>query len=171
LEEKMTLGRLNDLFKGFVSTIINAILALFYPQERIARMEFEDSFLGLPPVSKRVGIDATGQNWIDNLTRLTELTATQKVKHFLRWDVIGATMFLSSLKRAEVLFLKKNSWHLYRKPIQEIPIGNPIRSLRFRSSGNLVHQAYHISQFLQGDTRKVEDLKLIVEFGGGYGCM
>ena len=40
-----------------------------------------------------------------------------------------------------------------------------------QSSMNLIHQAYHIQQWEQATVQRINQLEIIVEFGGGYGAM
>lgn len=50
---------------------------------------------------------------------------------------------------------------------------NDFRALFFIEplTNNLIHQAYHLQQYEQTTGKRIEDLKSIVEFGGGYGAM
>lgn len=97
-------------------------------------------------------------------------------REFLQWHVIRRTMFLSnaSYVASELRHLKrlpdwKNRW---REAIDETPIGRPRPYLRHpRSSGNLIHHAYHVARFESELGMKVKDLGLVFEFGGGYGSM
>jgi hypothetical protein len=61
----------------------------------------------------------------------------------------------------------------YRNVLQEPYFGQPelMRLEDVTTSGNLIHQAYHLMQFEQQAKVKVGDLDSIVEFGGGYGAM
>ncbi len=74
----------------------------------------------------------------------------------------------------ELNFLKRSpQWkERWRRAIVEVPVGRPRRFLLYpRSSGNLIHQAYHIARFEQEMSYRVEDAKYILELGGGYGSM
>ena len=60
----------------------------------------------------------------------------------------------------------------WREAIVESEIGHPPRFPSYpQSSGNLIHHAYHLSQFEEQTGRRITDLDFIVEFGGGYGSM
>jgi len=123
----MIFTRLNDSVKGLVSTVINAVMLIFFTRERAAREAFEKSFLELPLLSSPDNADAAESDWTRKLNRLRDLATARKAKNFLRWDVIRGTMFLSSLKKPELRYLRQHNWELYGKSLREVPIGNPVR--------------------------------------------
>jgi hypothetical protein len=58
----------------------------------------------------------------------------------------------------------------WKEALRESKVGLPLKfELYPESSGNLVHHAYHLSQFEAHSGRAIEELQTIVEFGGGYG--
>ena len=61
---------------------------------------------------------------------------------------------------------------MWRNAIIEDSVGMP-EPYRFnnRSSGNLVHHAYHLQQILGNYVDAITDFDMIIEFGGGYGSM
>lgn len=97
-------------------------------------------------------------------------------REFLQWSVIRKSMFVSnpSYVAAEWRYLKglpdwKSRW---RAAIDETPIGRPRPYPRYpRSSGNLIHHAYHVARFENETGVRVDTLKQVFEFGGGYGSM
>jgi hypothetical protein len=68
---------------------------------------------------------------------------------------------------------KQVDWHqVWVKAIEEVRTGDPIPFKQYPvSSGNLIHHAYHLCQFQKSTGIKANGRDLVVEFGGGYGCM
>lgn len=83
------------------------------------------------------------QHWIDAIT--------------YEWNQLDVARFSKAEYLKGILFLKEQSF----------------RDNFFISSltNNLIHQAYHLQQWEQATGQRVENLKTIVEFGGGYGAM
>jgi hypothetical protein len=51
-------------------------------------------------------------------------------------------------------------------------VGDPIPYLWYwRSSGNLIHHAYHLAQFEEKAEVLIHEIDYVFEFGGGYGSM
>lgn len=114
--------------------------------------------------------------WINHARRLSELVMNDDPREFLRWDVIGETMFISHSEfiRKELGYLTGLSdWSSrWREAIKESQAGHPPPYLFHpRSSGNLIHHAYHLAQFEEKTGWRVEQMDYILEFGGGYGSM
>lgn len=91
-------------------------------------------------------------------------------EHFLRWSTIQATMFTGETPwiRREFESLEPKWMQAIREPFFGDP--PPMPSCRW-TSGNLVHQAYHLSMWESFTGQKICDLGNIYEFGGGYGAM
>ena len=114
--------------------------------------------------------------WMNHARRLSELVLNDDPREFLRWDVIGDTMFVSHPE-----FVKKELAYLtglpdwrgrWQEAIKESPAGHPLPYLSHpSSSGNLIHHAYHVAQFEEKMGRRAEEMDFILEFGGGYGSM
>jgi hypothetical protein len=114
--------------------------------------------------------------WIDNMNRLRQLVLDGDPREFLRWHVVQETMFATFPLwiRKELSFLKSRpDWNSrWQKAIEESPIGHPLPCPFYpNSSGNLIHQAYHLAQFEQRTGVHVSNMGHVFEFGGGYGCM
>jgi hypothetical protein len=127
-------------------------------------------------------IDITGMPpseaaWAGSMNRLKELASGgADPMQFLQWDVIRQTMFVGSphFVKIELAFLKRmKDWNTrWEKAIQEAAIGSPLLTKYYKkSSGNLIHHMYHLSQFEQKTGRAIDKFNTIVEFGGGYGSM
>lgn len=114
--------------------------------------------------------------WKQNMNNLKELVLNDNPREFLRWDVILGTMFVSNEHYilTELNHLRKKSdWNeRWQKAIQEVSVGNPIPFDKYyHSSGNLIHHAYHLSQFEERTGISVDKIDYVFEFGGGYGSM
>ncbi len=96
-------------------------------------------------------------------------------RSFLRWPLIQHTMCVtnSGVLVRELFGLRTSpNWPRFQRAIKESPIGQPIPCIYHpRSSGNLLHHAYHLMRFEEFTGTDVAQLDLIVEFGGGYGSM
>ena len=63
-------------------------------------------------------------------------------------------------------------WKLWRKLIEENKIGNPVRYFLYpKSSGNKIHQVYHLKKYKNFSKIDFKKFDNIIEFGGGYGNM
>ena len=113
--------------------------------------------------------------WSRFMDRLYELVMNNDMRAFLRWDVIKQTMFVGSpfYVKKELNYLKRSDWeHRWSKAIIESEIGHPEPCIYYpKSSGSLIHQAYHLAQFEEKFEKKIEESNFIFEFGGGYGSM
>ena len=114
--------------------------------------------------------------WCKNINKFCELVLTSDPKEFLQWDVILRTMVVGNADfvRDELNFLKSLSdWKgRWLNAIEESLVGNPTLYDDFpSSSGNLIHQAYHLAQFEKKTGMDISQASFIFEFGGGYGSM
>lgn len=91
-------------------------------------------------------------------------------ERFLQWSTIQATMFTGETPwiRREFDSLEPKWMEAIREPFFGDP--PPMPSCRW-TSGNLVHQAYHLSMWEAFTGHRICDLGNIYEFGGGYGAM
>lgn len=114
--------------------------------------------------------------WDEKRARLRELLLERDPADFLRWDVVRTTM----VKRGrapvahELRHLQRHQdWQRrWRPALQESTVGRPRPSHLYpRSSGNLIHQAYHLCRFEEATGLSLPLLPFIVEFGGGYGSL
>lgn len=94
------------------------------------------------------------------------------VSDFLNWSTIQGTMFVG-----EAPYVKQEydalvaEWPECLGAIEEGQTGSPPRlSFEPSTSGNMVHQAYHLLQ-LRRQGVDITEMKSIVEFGGGYGAL
>ena len=95
---------------------------------------------------------------------------------FLNNPIIMFTMFATSggkLIREELAFIQRvMSMQKREKILEEDYIGNP---LLYRSSlltsQTAIHHLYHLARFTQVTKTSIQNLKTIVEWGGGYGSL
>lgn len=112
--------------------------------------------------------------WLENIINFKNHILTQDPKNFLQWDIIRKTMFIGNalfiLK--EFLYLRQNNWNKWKKAITEkkVVFTEPYM-LYPKSSGNLIHYAYHLAKFEGISGKKIKDFDFIFEYGGGYGGM
>jgi len=117
-----------------------------------------------------------GDAWRTNFDLLCQKVLTCDPNDFLNWNVILRTMVVGNADfvRDELDFLKdlpdwKRRWEM---ALEESPVGNPTLYNDFpSSSGNLIHQAYHLAQFENKTGMDISNASFVLEFGGGYGCM
>lgn len=122
----------------------------------------------LPPVDG----PAPAHTWPRHRLSIRNHTANDDPASFLGWSTIVATFFVgngASFLDGEIKALSRRYLDILPEPL----FGNPetMRVNGVTTSGNVIHQAYHLAQFEQHSGVKVSDLTHIVEFGGGYGLM
>ena len=109
--------------------------------------------------------------WIKNKRILRKQVLESDPNFFLEWEVIQETMFHTP-DISELKFLQESAnWPEIKKAINESPVGNPPYLHYYPcSSGNLVHHAYSIINFLNFYKTNLRDIPGdVIEFGGGYG--
>jgi len=124
-------------------------------------------------------------DWDLNRAALRRHLETDKLEDFLRWSTVEKTMFVG-----DVGFVRKEFEELMSgydptdiitlgkyNAIAETPIGNP-KPMYGWTSGNLIHQFYHLKQWLDRSKVNVSQLSVglsnlsaICEVGAGYGAM
>lgn len=116
-----------------------------------------------------------GTSWADHMSTLRGLILNDDPRKFLRWDVIRYTMFVENSVYGfrELLHLFRGDWKgRWRQAIQESPTGHPAPFYLYpSSSGNLIHQAYHLRLFEDTTGIGIDGMGIVLEFGGGYGSM
>lgn len=112
--------------------------------------------------------------WAKNCSILESFFLNNFTPDFLRHPVVGGTMFIVNNKKwrdIQIDLLNKSFPISNLKYIlKENSLGNPIlTSFKYKTSSNSIHHLYHFAKFQQEANFKLENLKTIVEFGGGYG--
>lgn len=97
----------------------------------------------------------------------------ESVEMFLTWPEITSTMFVGNAPYTgyELDMLQHSpDWRRYEVAIREDGLGAPVMYNR-DTSGNLIHQCYHLMQWEITTGLSVSDLESIVEIGAGYGAL
>ena len=128
------------------------------------------------PEPKAVADSAAESAWMANRTTLRKCILEEDPREFLTWDVVTGSMFVGNRPfiDSELRYLMgRPDWkHVWEDILEEDTAGapKPFKAFR-RSSGNRIHQAYHLARFEQETGLSVSRFPLIVEFGGGYGSL
>lgn len=112
--------------------------------------------------------------WFNNVTELVKGINNSDPRRFLQWDVIRKTMFVPNTSYIvnELKFLIEGNWHIWKSATEEVQIGYPEPCIFYpKSSGNLIHHAYHLAQLENQLELNITDIDYVLEFGGGYGSM
>jgi len=111
--------------------------------------------------------------WDRHRLAFRDHVAENDIDDFLNWSTTQATMFVGEAPYIKMEYdTLAGEADFWEKAIQEPGIGNPPRlSYAPYTSGNYVHQAYHLKQWLDWSGRKVSELESVYEIGAGYGTM
>jgi hypothetical protein len=128
------------------------------------------------PEPKAVMDSAAESAWVDNRVRLRRCILEEDPREFLTWDVVTGSMFVGNRPfiDSELGYLMgRPDWKdLWENIVQEDHAGGPKPYKGYRrSSGNRIHQAYHLARFEEETGLPVNRFPLIVELGGGYGSL
>jgi len=100
--------------------------------------------------------------------------ARDKPQEFLSWPTVIETIFVGDAPyiKTELKALKASGLRTWAAALEEPGFGNPPRLPYYpKTSGNLVHHAYHLLQFKRATGLRMRDVGDVLEFGGGYGAM
>ena len=145
-------------------------------QEKMLSSELKERFKAISPIELLASTPDSEREWQRNMNRLRELVLSEDTREFLRWDVIGDTMFATDAGylKNELNYLQKlpNWKSVWMDVIKEVSIGHPVPCFYYpSSSGNLIHHAYHGARFQEASKINFDSLGLVFEFGGGYGSL
>lgn len=101
------------------------------------------------------------------------MASDEPVEEFLNWPEVASTMFVGNAPytRDELEALVASpEWIRYQPALAEDKLGKP-PTFDVWTSGNLIHQCYHLMQWESETGLHVEDLTHIVEIGAGYGAL
>lgn len=131
-------------------------------QDDIYLLELKNAIYG---INKEIPLGTSLWEEYRKLVRKSILD--KEISDFINWEVIQKTMFCEA-KAIEYKDIKTNN-ELF-KAINESKVGNPKPYyLNSSTSGNLVHHAYSLNQFLK--KYSLVDINTVIEIGGGYGSM
>lgn len=126
-------------------------------------------------LSEHAREDLTTDYWSAWANELRDRLSPTLPRDFFRDSLVAHTMFVGSGGRwmkEQLAFLEARCARgSLRRLLHEDGTGRPrIQSLRYRTSHNRIHHAYHLARFVAA-TRPLEDVQLAVEWGGGYGSL
>jgi FkbM family methyltransferase len=128
------------------------------------------------PEPETVTDSAAELAWLANRTTLRRCILEADPREFLTWDVVTGSMFVGNrpfIDNELNYLMSRPDWkQLWEGILEEDHAGDPKPYKGYRqSSGNRIHQAYHLARFEQETGLSVNRFPLIVEFGGGYGSL
>jgi FkbM family methyltransferase len=114
--------------------------------------------------------------WLANREKLRKCILEEDPREFLTWDVVTGSMFVGNrpfIDHELGYLMSRPDWkRAWEDILEEDFAGDPKPYKGYRqSSGNRIHQAYHLARFEQETGLSVSRFPLIVEFGGGYGSL
>lgn len=111
-------------------------------------------------------------DWAEYNNKIAKHIEEDDINNFTNWPIVSNTMVYGDNRGAFEHLRGLPDWDVWKEFIREVPEGNPIPNRWCSSSsGNMIHQANHLSRFLSRTSCKLKGLKAIYEFGGGYGCL
>ena len=168
-------GMLKDLIKKILTIILYKSMPLLSKQEQVFLSELRMTCSNYP-VQETTNSPPSEAAWLNKMNSLRDFVLNQDSRKFLRWDIVSDSMFIAFARYvySELQYLKRcPDWDTrWKMAIIESSIGQPIPYVFYpKSSGNLIHHAFHIAQFEEKMKHQIHDIDLIFEFGGGYGSM
>lgn len=146
---------------------------LFDNKERILIRDFRKKISSLPKLSVKNSPEKSAENaWLNFRQALRDQIMQSDPRYFLRWPIITYTMFYQGSDAELSALMQSQLWPKWKIGIKESLSGYPFRFKSYiQSSGNLIHHVYLLNQLFQATDARMEDIKSIFEFGGGYGSM
>jgi hypothetical protein len=130
--------------------------------------ELKAAFAELPPMEPV----ESAHNWEFWRWDLRQKVASNDPTDFLNWPTVVGTMFVGNAPYIDYEANNIAEDH-DMGDLEETKIGHPAIYSYFglKTSGNMIHQAYHLSQWEKKTLWRLDDLDTIIEIGGGYGTM
>lgn len=137
--------------------------------------EIKEEFKNLTPIDTTSLVGAELE-WANNMNDFRLQILKNDPRDFLQWELIRHIMFIGNPKyiKHEITELKKdiNFTSVWSEAIEESEIGLPTKYPDLeKSSGNLIHHAYHLLNIEKEMNLPPGDTDIVFEFGGGYGSM
>lgn len=134
--------------------------------------ELKAAFAALPPMEPI----EPAHNWTFWAWDLRQNVADKDLAEFLTWPGLVLTMFVGN---APYIDYEYDQLPLSIQNVIDDPqVGKPELYTRpdVKTSGNLIHQAYHFWQWKRAeetrlDAASLRNMETIIEIGGGYGAM
>lgn len=123
-------------------------------------------------IEDRTASPTKAKEWDAFSQRIAHLIKNDDARNFLNWDIICETMFFEAATDEYTFLSQLPDWNIWRQALGEPWVGNPKPYFYERTtSGNAVHHAYTLAQFLLLASIDLSSCTQIIEFGGGYGSM
>lgn len=107
--------------------------------------------------------------------KIYKLILSGKIRYFLNYGFIQHMFFIHNrlfIFKEFLTIYKDRNFFFWKKILTEDEVGFPPRYFLYpKSSGNRIHQAYHLYQFNKLQNYNLKKINLVFEFGGGYGNM
>ena len=114
-------------------------------------------------------------SWQQNQQALRQHLAQDSLDNLLAWSTVRKTMYVGY--GAEYMPYEyqtlKDDWAKWMPVVRWAGLGADAHHAGdgYASDPNLVHQAYHLLQWLDRTQQDITTMRSIVEFGAGYGAM
>ena len=111
--------------------------------------------------------------WLSFCSRLERHAEYDDPMGLLKWPVIESTMsVIAGYLDLELDYVRSHPAYgsLWRSGLRETRVGGPTPYWRHPwTSGNTIHQTYHLCRFSEATQARLENIRFVFEFGGGYG--
>ena len=121
-------------------------------------------------------LNGSAKIWANNCNKLKQNIEILDPRMFLQWQVVQESMFVQEepfiYTEYNLLLNDKSSDIKWNSLIFENSFGSPSRMFfNYKFSSNLIHHAFHFSNFQKSTNLRIKDVDFIFEFGGGYGSL
>jgi hypothetical protein len=133
-------------------------------RDELARLE------PLPPIP----IPGLENVWLDFRRQFRRLFAKRDPRAFLKWELTRRSLYNAGPlpQELQVVTALPDWTSRWRPAVAESVIGRPDGCpALLETSWNLIHHAFALSHFERTARKQVDQFRLIIEFGGGYGSM
>ena len=166
------LNKTYAIFQVFVSDILNFSISLKDNYLLKPKNDFQQRYT---ITTNKKAVKTNYPVWSSNQIILNNMIQSGNLRKFLQWPLIQHSMFFNDRKICNIEYeaLRKSSiWNtVWKNNIFDPYFGYPLRYPKmFTTSCNSIHHAYHLEKFFQSvNYSKLNEIDLIIEFGGGYG--
>lgn len=114
-------------------------------------------------------------SWPANRAALLAHLERDDLSRFLEWSTIRATMYvgMGAAYMPKVYEEIETDWDRWGPVVRWTGLGGDAyhSGNGYASDPNLIHQAYHLKQWLDRTRQDLSRMRSIIEFGAGYGAM
>lgn len=108
-------------------------------------------------------------------SKIYKLILSGEIRSFLKFGFIQQMFFIHNrlfIFRELLEIYRDKKFFFWKKILKEDNVGFPLRYFLYpKSSGNRIHQTYHLFHFNKFEKNNLKKIDLVFEFGGGYGNM